>query len=164
MKTFLCALGCVLALSINPVLAQDKGAPQLTSAEWLAKIQADKKGIVAKSMNLTPDEAKKFWPLYDEFQRALAVPQSAYTRAVLDYVAAGTTLTDANAKRLSEQVLGASQGRGATAREALQAVAEGAARAQGGALHADREQDAGGGALRSSESDSVGELGDAAVA
>ena len=109
MKTFLCVLGCVLALAINPVLAQDKGASQLTSAEWLAKIQADKKGIVAKSMNLTPDEAKKFWPLYEEFQRALAVPQSVYTRAVLDYVAAGTTLTDANAKRLSEQVLGASQ-------------------------------------------------------
>ena len=88
-------------------MAQDKASTQLTSAEWLAKIQADKKGIVAKSMNLTPEEAKKFWPLYEQFQRELAVPQAALTRAMLDFVAAGNTLTDANAKRLAEQVLAA---------------------------------------------------------
>jgi hypothetical protein len=39
------ATSCAVA---NPALAQEKGA-QLTSAEWLVKIQADK-GIVAKSM------------------------------------------------------------------------------------------------------------------
>jgi len=109
MRTFLCALGCVLALSAGPVLAQDKTAPQLTSAEWLAKIQADKKGIVAKSMALTADEAKKFWPLYEQFQRELAAPQSAMNRAMLDYIAAGTTLTDANAKRLVDQIQSAAK-------------------------------------------------------
>jgi hypothetical protein len=108
MKTLLCALGLVLALSAAvPARAQGRTAPQLTSAEWLAMIQADKKGIVAKSMDLTADEAKKFWPLYDEFERELAVPQSAYTRAVLDYVSSDGKLTDANAKRIAEQVLGA---------------------------------------------------------
>ena len=108
MKTFLCALGCVLALTTGgPVAAQDKAAGQLTSAEWLARIQADKKGIVAKSMDLTPDEAKKFWPLYEQFQRELAVPQGSLNRAVLDYIAAEGTLTDANAKRITEQMLAA---------------------------------------------------------
>jgi Spy/CpxP family protein refolding chaperone len=105
MKTFLCALGCVLALSLaTPASAQDKVA-SLTSAEWLVKIQTDKKGIVAKSMILTAEEEKKFWPLFDQFQRELAPVQSSYTRAVLDFVAAGGTVTDANAKRLAEQVL-----------------------------------------------------------
>jgi hypothetical protein len=108
MKIFLCALACVTALSVaTPGFAQDQAAPQLTSAEWVAKIQADKKGIVARSMELTADEGKKFWPLYDDFQRELALPQSRYTRAVLDFIAAGGALTDANAKRLSEQVLAA---------------------------------------------------------
>ena len=107
MKTFLCALGCVLALSINPVLAQDKGAPQLTSAEWLAKIQADKKGVVEKSLNLTPAEAKKFWPLYDKFQRELDVPHREYSLAVRDYIAAEKSMTDANATRLARVVLAA---------------------------------------------------------
>lgn len=106
MKKLLCALGCVLALTTGgPVAAQDKAVGQLTSADWLAKIQADKKGIVAKSMDLTPDEAKKFWPLYEQFQRELAVPQGSLNRAVLDYIAAEGTLTDANAKRITEQML-----------------------------------------------------------
>jgi Spy/CpxP family protein refolding chaperone len=106
MKNLLCVLGCIYALStVTPAMAQDKAAPQLTSAEWLAKIQADKKGIVAKTMELTPDEAKKFWPLYEQFERELAVPQSSYTRAVLDYIAAEGNLTDANAKRITEQML-----------------------------------------------------------
>lgn len=98
-----------LGLSLlAPALAQDKPAQELTAAEWRARIQADKKGIVERGMNLTPAEAKKFWPLYETFQRELAVPQREYTRAVIDYVAAESSLTDANAKRLAEQVLAAS--------------------------------------------------------
>jgi len=110
MKTLLLALGCTLAFSmVTPAVAQDKpAAAQPTSAELLARVQSDKKGLVAKSMSLTPEEEKKFWPLYDTFQRELEVPQRAATRALLDYIAAGHTLTDANAKRISEQVLAAS--------------------------------------------------------
>lgn len=110
MKNLLCALGCILVLSIAPTAyAQDKPAAPLTSAEWLAKIQADKKAIVAKTMDLTAEEAKKFWPLYAQFERELAVPQSNYTRAVLDYIATEGSLTDANAKRITEQVLTAAR-------------------------------------------------------
>ena len=105
MKTWLCALICALGFSATaPVLAQDKPAGQLSSAEWLTRIQSDKKAIVTKSMDLTADEAKKFWPLYDQFQREQAVPESSANRAILDLVAAGGTLTDANAKRLVDQV------------------------------------------------------------
>lgn len=101
-------LACALALALTPVLAQEKPEKELTAAEWRARIQADKKSIVERGMKLTPDEAKKFWPLYESFQRELAVPQREYTRAVIDYVAAENSMTDANAKRLSEQVLAAS--------------------------------------------------------
>jgi len=108
MKTWLCALICALGFSATAsVLAQDKAAGQLTSAEWLARIQSDKKGIVTKSMDLTTAEAAKFWPLYEQFERELALPRSAANRAILDLIAADGTLTDANAKRLVEQVQGA---------------------------------------------------------
>jgi hypothetical protein len=103
MKRWLCALACALGCLVTPVLAQEKLA-QLSSADWLARIQADKKGIVMKSMQFTPEEAKKFWPLYDKFQRERAVPQSQINRAMLDYIAAEGSLTDANAKRLVEQI------------------------------------------------------------
>ena len=110
MKKVVLAVCCALALAstVTTAAAQDKpAAPEITSAELLARIQADKRGIVARSMNLTPEEEKKFWPLYEKFQRELEVPQRAQTLALLDYIAAGHSLTDANAKRLTEQVLAA---------------------------------------------------------
>jgi len=107
MRAFWCALGCALALLASAAMAQDKAGAERTSAEWLALIQADKKAVVAGAMDLTPEEAAKFWPLYEAFQRELAVPQNAVTRALLDYIAAGYTLTDANAKRIIEQTLAA---------------------------------------------------------
>ena len=104
MKKLLTAVCATLAFALSPASAQVAEDP----AVLLARIQADKKGVVEKSLNLTPAEAKKFWPLYETFQRELEVPQRAHTRALLDYIAAERSLTDANAKRISEQVLAAS--------------------------------------------------------
>lgn len=110
MKRLLLALGCALAISsVAPAVAQDKpAAAPPTSAELLARIQADKKGLMKEAMNLTPEQEKKFWPLYEKFQRELDVPQRAATLALLDYIAANYAPTDANAKRITEQLLAAS--------------------------------------------------------
>ena len=108
MNNLLIWLICVLLLAV-PTLAtaQEKSATPPTPAEWRVKIQADKKGIVERSMNLTADEAAKFWPIYESFQRELERPQREYRQAVIDYVATESSLTDANAKRLVEQALAA---------------------------------------------------------
>jgi len=107
MRAFLGALGFALALIAAPAPAQDKAATERTSAEWLALIQADKKAIVARSMDLTPEESAKFWPLYEKFQRELEVPHREYTLAVRDYIAAEKSMSDANATRLIRVVLAA---------------------------------------------------------
>ncbi len=104
MKTLLNAvIGAIVALMLSPAFAQPTEDP----AVLLAKIQADKRAVVEKSMNLTPAEAKKFWPLYEKFQRELAVPHREYALAVRDYVAAEKSMTDANATRLARIVLAA---------------------------------------------------------
>ena len=108
MNNLLITLTCVFLLGISTATAQEKSATQPTPAEWRMKIQADKKGIVERSMKLTSDEAAKFWPIYESFQRDLERPQREYRQAVIDYVATENSLTDANAKRLVEQVLAAS--------------------------------------------------------
>ena len=101
-------LVCVLAISAAAtVSAQEKRAAEPTPSEWRSKIQADKKGVVERAMKLTPEQAKKFWPLYESFQQDLERPRREYSRAVLDYVAAGDSLSDANARRLAEQALSA---------------------------------------------------------
>jgi Spy/CpxP family protein refolding chaperone len=103
MKKLLTAVCATLAFLLAPAAAQTTEDPALL----LAKIQADKKGVVEKSLNLTPAEAKKFWPLYDKFQRELDVPHREYSLAVRDYIAAEKSMTDANATRLARVVLAA---------------------------------------------------------
>ena len=101
-------LVCLLTLSMAvAVSAQEKRAAEPTPSEWRVKIQADKKGIVERAMKLTPEQAKKFWPLYDTFQQELEKPRREYSRAVIDYVSSGDTLSDAGARRLVEQALAA---------------------------------------------------------
>jgi Spy/CpxP family protein refolding chaperone len=104
MKKLLTAVCTTLALMLSPAWAQMADDPSVL----LAKIQADKKGVVEKSLNLTAAEAKKFWPLYEKFQRELDVPHREYALAVRDYVAAEKSMTDANAARLTRTVLAAS--------------------------------------------------------
>lgn len=91
---------------VAPIAAQQTAA-QVDSAALLAKIQADKRQLVGKSMNLTPEEAARFWPLYDKFQRELDSVNRRQNRAVLDYVAADGKLTEANADRLARELLDA---------------------------------------------------------
>jgi len=65
----------------------------------------DKRGLVERNMQLTPEEAKKFWPIYDEYQKELDKIVQKSNRAVLDYVNAESSMTDDNAKRIAKEVL-----------------------------------------------------------
>ena len=51
-----------------PGMVQDKSTNLEVTDE---KLKADKKLIVAKYMELTESEAKKFWPVYEEYQKNL---------------------------------------------------------------------------------------------
>src|ERR1043166_9996421 len=72
--SYLVGVGLVSALVAfgQPGLAQDKPAGGDKPASNLAiiheKLKADKKLIVSKYMELTESEAKKFWPVYDEYR------------------------------------------------------------------------------------------------
>ena len=149
-------LVCVLTLSTAvAVSAQEKRAAEPTPAEWRVKIQADKKGIVERAMKLTPEQAKKFWPLYDSFQQELEKPRREYSRAVIDYVSAGDTLNDASAKRLAEQALAATVAEARLREKALQETAWRTTGQDGRPLCAGRKQDRGGASLRNGRSSTV---------
>jgi len=93
---------------VAPAAAQDKPAPAaMTSEQWMQRIQSDRAGIVMRSMDLTPEQAKAFTPLYEKFQKELAPSRQQIGRAILDYVNADGKLSDANAQRLANQVLAA---------------------------------------------------------
>jgi succinate dehydrogenase flavin-adding protein (antitoxin of CptAB toxin-antitoxin module) len=85
--------------------AQPGTSPPATADSIRQAVQADKRGVVEKYMHLTPQEAKRFWPIYDDYQRRLDQIVKRQNRAILDYINAEDSMTDANAKRIVREVL-----------------------------------------------------------
>src|SRR5688500_14583431 len=65
----------------------------------------NKRALVEKNMDLTAEEAKKFWPIWDAYQKQLDGIVQKQNRVVLDYVNSESSMTDANAKRMVTDVL-----------------------------------------------------------
>src|SRR5262245_38207156 len=65
-----------------------------------AAVRADKKALVAKTLALTPEEAKKFWPIYDNYQRFVNRSNNAVASAIEDLVARDKPVSDPLAKQI----------------------------------------------------------------
>jgi len=92
--------------------ATDKPANNLAIIH--EKLQADKKLIVAKYMELTESEAKKFWPIYEEYQKDLQ-RSNARLHSLLESYAAdyrNKSLTDEKAKKLLDEWIAFEQDEG----------------------------------------------------
>ncbi|HXV10933.1 MAG TPA: hypothetical protein VD839_09040, partial [Burkholderiales bacterium] len=68
MKLARLVLFAVVALLALPAAAQTASDMQILAE----KIKADKKLVVAANMQLTEEEAKGFWPVYEAYQKDLA--------------------------------------------------------------------------------------------
>mgnify|MGYP003950613943 CR=1 FL=1 len=66
------------------------------------KLKADKKLLVAGNMDLSDAEAKKFWPVYDAYQKDLEQVNQKLAQTIKDYAEAFNkgSLPDATAKKL----------------------------------------------------------------
>ena len=72
----------VLAISVMPVIAEDKGP--ITMEMVRDKIRADKKMFVAVNMQLPEADAKAFWPVYEAYQKELQKRQENLEQKELD--------------------------------------------------------------------------------
>ena len=84
-------------------LGQDKPANNLAIIH--EKLKADKKLIVTKYMELTDSEAKKFWPVYDEYQKDLQKLNERLGNLLQGYAAEyrSNSLSDEKAKKLLDE-------------------------------------------------------------
>jgi polyhydroxyalkanoate synthesis regulator phasin len=69
------------------------------------QIKADKRLIVATNMELTEEEAKGFWPVYDAYQKDLAAINKRIVNLIASYADdySAKTLTDEKAKKLIDE-------------------------------------------------------------
>lgn len=107
------ALLLAATLSV-PALAQ-QAAPADKPADNMQllrdKIKADKKLLVGANMDLTEAEAKKFWPVYNDYQAELEKINKQLGALITDYAKefnAGT-LSDDKAKSLVDRMIAANE-------------------------------------------------------
>jgi hypothetical protein len=130
----LAALGLAGAVTASTQIgvAQNKAAGGDKPASNLEiihdKLKADKKLIVAKYMELTESEAKKFWPVYDEYQTDLQISNERLRNLLESYAAdyKAKSLTDEKAQKLLDEWIAIEQDegkrRGAFAPKVLEAL------------------------------------------
>ncbi len=68
-------------------------------------IQAEKKMIVAANMQLTEEESRTFWPVYNEYQNELRKVNDKFVKLIEDYAESYLTLTNDEADDLLKEYL-----------------------------------------------------------
>ena len=111
MKKSLAAVLVALAVVVAPVShAAVASADDVTDMQALrAAVQADKRAYVASTMKLTDAEARRFWPIYDLYQRSLTFADRRRTRAVIEVVGADRALTDPYARTVATELIAADE-------------------------------------------------------
>lgn len=104
MKTVAAAFFALMAFAV-PAMAQEMSD---TNMEILKqKLKADKKLLVAGNMELSDAEAKKFWPIYDAYQKDLEQVNHKLGQTIKDYADAFNKgpIQDNTAKKLLNEAL-----------------------------------------------------------
>lgn len=101
----LALLICAVVLTLPTYAGEDS---VVSNMEILReKIAADKKLVVASNMNLTEEEAKAFWPVYDTYQKELYQINQRLAKMIDDYATAfnkGTVLNETATQLIDEAI------------------------------------------------------------
>jgi Spy/CpxP family protein refolding chaperone len=108
-KSYAATLFAVSLIAAAPAWAQGSAADVTDMQALRTAVQADKKAYVAKVLELTPAEEKKFWPVYDAYQSALATANRERNLAIEGLVARDKPLSDPYAKNLMRDLLEADE-------------------------------------------------------
>jgi len=102
-----CSLGVV-----RPAAAQSSStASKKQRSLDIAAARADRKAIVGANMNLTAEQAKAFWPLYDAYEARMDKLDDRHAAEVKAYAEHYQTLTADDASRKLDEVIAIKQAR-----------------------------------------------------
>jgi len=104
------ALFAAPAIAAMPALAQGQATAPANDMQALrTAVKTDKRALVAKTLELTPAEEKKFWPIYDAYQRALNASNRQVALAVEELVGFDRPMSDAFGKQLATELITADE-------------------------------------------------------
>jgi hypothetical protein len=99
---FLFAAAMIATLS---AWAEDKTADVTDMQALRAAVRADKKAFVESTLQLTPAEAKRFWPIYDSYQRVVDSANQRRVVAIGGLIAKDKPISDLYAKNLANELI-----------------------------------------------------------
>ena len=110
MKTTVVAvlLGMAMIAS-QPAWPQAIAAGMTDMQALRAAVKEDRRALVASTLALNDVEAKKFWPLYETYLRALDVVNRRRALVVEDVLGRGQPLSDLYAKNLASDLIAADE-------------------------------------------------------
>ena len=110
MKIVLAVVIIVAAMSAAPFAWAEGNVADVTDMQALrAAVRSDKKALVASTLQLTEAEAKKFWPIYDSYQRTVDVANRERTLVIVDIVELNKPASDLYARDLAKELVAADE-------------------------------------------------------
>ena len=101
-------LTCILTLPTT-AMAQNPAADVTDMQALRTAVKADKRAFVAATLALTDAEAKKFWPIYDTYQRGLEAANRIRAVAIDGLLSRDKPMTDLYAKQLAGELIEADE-------------------------------------------------------
>jgi hypothetical protein len=108
--SLLFATAVIFGLSAMAVRAAPPPTGQAAQANLdvlLDAIRSNRKALVAVNLKLTDDEAAKFWPVYDRYQKEINAVGDRLVGVIQDYTANFSGLSDDKAMKLVDDYLAA---------------------------------------------------------
>jgi Spy/CpxP family protein refolding chaperone len=109
MKRIITATLWLLVAIATPVFAAGSVADGQDMQALREAAKADKRGLVTATLNLTPAEAKKFWPVYDTFQRNMDVVNRQRNVALEELLGVDKPMSNLAARNLAREFMAAEQ-------------------------------------------------------
>lgn len=110
MKTLITRLllSALLLPTASVAMAQPDDMPPIPE-EKLEEIKAQKVAYITQKMGFTPDEAQKFWPVYNQYDKELETGRKEMRDLHRELKKSGTELTEAEANQLIDKELSTRQ-------------------------------------------------------
>jgi hypothetical protein len=108
-KNFAAVLFFAAMIAAQSAWAEDKIADVTDMQALRAAVRADKKAFVASTLKLTDAEAKRFWPLYDTYQRVLDAANRRRVVAVEGLIGLDKPISDLYARNLAVELIAADE-------------------------------------------------------
>ena len=86
-----------------PALSEEKQADN--TQILIEKMRADKKLLIAETMKLTESEAKAFWPVFEEYQKALGALGNRMLKLIDSYAVKYETMSNKDARGLLDEYM-----------------------------------------------------------